>query len=295
MDKLLRTLVALDLTATDRPVLKMTKVLTEPLGIGNLYVLHVMPDFTAPKHSDVEFHKLFSPNYPVDEKIKNKLFLDVEDALGNIPYLEMEVDVVEGKPYEKLLHWLEVKQIDLLVLGHKKNSLGSGITGKRTARKANVNILFVPEKIKHPITNILVPIDYSELSARAMQQALAISKEMENSTVTALHVVDQPSAIYYDPTFETIEFSHLLKDAAVGSYKRFLQEFHLEGRKINPEFVENEMNSFSKHIREFAIENEIGLIIMGAKGHSGLNSLLFGSVTESLLDRCKEIPIMVVR
>ena len=295
MNKLLRTLVALDLTETDKTILKTVKKLTEPMGIGNLYFLHIMPDFTVPKDSDVEFHKLFSPNYPVDEKIKNKLSLDVEEFLGKIPYLEVEVDILEGQPYEKLLHWLEVKQIDLLVLGHKKNSLGSGITGKRTARKANTNILYVPEKLIHPMTNILVPIDYSELSAHALQQALAIAKEMKNARVTALHVTDQPAAIYYDPTYETIEFSHLLKDAAVSSYKRFIKDYHFEGKNINPEFIENEMNSFSKHIREYALENEMGLIIMGAKGHSGLNSLLFGSVTESLLERCKEIPIMVVR
>lgn len=295
MNKLLRTLIALDLSDTDKAILQLTAQLIEPLGIGNLYVLHVMPDFTAPKQVDAEFHKLFSPNYPVDEKVKDKLSLDVQEALGKIPYLELSVDVVEGKPFERLLHWLEVKQIDLLVLGHKQQRLGSGITGKRTARHTPVNVLYVPEHIENPISNILVPIDFSERSARSLEQALKLAKELGTPPVTALHIIDQPSAIFYDPSWETSAFKQVLQDAARESYQRFITTYKLGEKPINPIFIENEMNSFSKHIRQYALENKSGLIIIGAKGHTALNNLLFGSVTESLLERCKEVPILVVR
>ena len=52
---------------------------------------------------------------------------------------------MEGIPYEKLIHWIKVKEIDLLVVGHKEVSDGSGITAKRVARTSKCNVIFVPE------------------------------------------------------------------------------------------------------------------------------------------------------
>jgi hypothetical protein len=75
--------------------------------------------FSAPKQLDVAFQKLFAPEYPIDEKVKDKLSLDAQEILGEEPPFPFKVEVREGKPYEKLLHWIDIKEIQLLVVGRK--------------------------------------------------------------------------------------------------------------------------------------------------------------------------------
>ncbi len=58
------------------------------------------------------------------------------------------VEVREGKPYQKLLHWLCIKDADLLIIGQKKNPGKSELTAKRVARTAPTSVLIVPEKEK---------------------------------------------------------------------------------------------------------------------------------------------------
>ena len=117
----------------------------------------------------MEFHKLFAPEYPVDEKIRDKIALDVQDTFESLKGIDLSIEVREGAPYEKLIHWTDVKDVDLLVVGQKQTSEGSGITAKRVARKSKCNVLFIPEKASSDISNILVPIDFSDNSAKAFK------------------------------------------------------------------------------------------------------------------------------
>ena len=49
------------------------------------------------------------------------------------------------------------------------------------------------------------------------------------------------------------------------------------------------------YIKEYAEENEVDFIVMGAKGHSKVELLLLGSVTEKLLSINNSIPTLIVK
>ena len=290
-----RTLTALDLGAFDSVLMRTVASLAKPLGIAHLYLLHVMPDFTQPAHLDVEFYKLFNPNYPVDEKVRDKVKLDAAEHFGNAPGFEINTEVVEGKPYEKLIHWTEVKLIDLLVVGHKKISQGSGITAKRVARHTGTHVFYVPEEPAPSIRRLLVPLDFSDHGAKALRTATRLAASLEEAQVTALHVVPQPAAVFYEPAWESGAFQHALTESAQKSYRKFIEDHGLEEEAIEVRFLDDDYNSISRHVHEFAQTDGSDMIVIGAKGHTALNSLLFGSVTESLLERCRDRLILVVR
>mgnify|MGYP006312775791 FL=1 len=119
-------MAALDLSAMDQQLLAYLSEVGPLIGTQKVYFLHAIPDFTAPENVDVEFHKLFNPEYPIDEKIRDKIAADVQDSFDGLPGLEFAIEVVEGKPYEQLLHWARIKEVDLVVVGNKKVSEGSG-------------------------------------------------------------------------------------------------------------------------------------------------------------------------
>jgi len=181
------TMVAMDLSEMDEHVLGFTKLISKALDIKKLDAIHIIPDLLIPENADLQFHQLFGIGYPLDERIKDKIDEQVAPVFGDNG-VETTINVVEGKPYEKLLHWAEVKDSNLVVVGKKSKSSGSGITAKRVARKVKCNVLFVPEKAPKAIKKILVPIDFSENSARAMLKAYELSQSLENVELTCLYI-----------------------------------------------------------------------------------------------------------
>ena len=290
-----RTLVALDLSEMDRRLLAHTAALRGPLAMEKIYFVHIIRDLNMPRNAEVQFIKLFAPEHPIDEQVRKKLNLDVEAALGENGSSTTQIEVIEGKPYEKLIHWTQVKEIDLLVVGRKIQSKGSGITARRVARKAGCNVLFVPENATDNIRRIIVPIDFSENAARALRTALRLKTQLKAPTVQALYIVDMPPGDYYMEPRESSGFRMILLDSARSAYRDFLQKYHLDGNAVEGVFLENNFVNVAAHINQYAREQEADLIVVGAQGHTALENFLYGSVTESLVERSRETPILIVR
>ncbi len=289
-----RILVALDLSTMDDELIRYSSFISKQLDIEKIYFLHIIPDFTMPKNVSVEFHKLFNPEYPVDEKVRDKLAENIQACFGETPGVDIQVEVIEGNPYKKLMHWLEVKNIDLLIVGHKNESEGSGITAKRVARKSKASVIFVPENATKKVQNILVPMDFSEYSARALQTALKFKNPLNEISVKAFYAVGMPPPNYYLEDLQNEGFRRLLMDAAEEHYENFLKKYDLPASKIQPTFIEDDLNSPAKWIEDFAKNNPTDLIVMGAKGHSAWEHFIYGSVTETLVGKFREKPVWVV-
>jgi nucleotide-binding universal stress UspA family protein len=290
-----RALVALDLSKLDREVLQFFAHNSAALGIDKAYFVHIIQDFTMPANIDVEFQKLFAPEYPVDEKVRDKIGLDVAEALSRGQALEHVIEVIEGKPYEKLVHWVKVKEIDLLVVGKKSVSEGSGITARRVVRNTECNVLFLPGGQLKPVRNIIVPLDFSERSQRAIAVARRISQRLPEAILHGLYVVDLPPEDYYAQSRPGTGYRGILLESAHEAYQSFLRENDLPDDLFEMSFIENESYNIAQHIEAFAAEKEAPLIVMGARGHTPLEAFFFGSVTEKLLDRLSLAPVLVVR
>lgn len=295
MQKFRRVLTALDLSKQDKVLLRFLSINASLLGIDKTYFLHIMPDFSAPKQLDVAFQKLFAPEYPIDEKVRDKLCLDAKEILGEDCPFSFDVEVIEGKPYEKLLHWTNVKEINLLIVGKKDISEGSGITAKRVARNTKNNILFVPIDSTPDINRILVPLDFSQHSFNAIQTALALKAKDDNLSVEAVYVVDLPPEDYYSRSKSGTGYRGILLESAQSAFETFINEYNINPNHFKMTYLENTSNSVVHHLKMAAEQQEGTLVLMGAKGHSPFETFLFGSVTEKLVGIPLKSPILIVR
>lgn len=295
MQRFRRILVALDLSAADRHMLRYLAANARLLGVEKAYFVHIMPDFTLPKQVDVEFQKLFAPEYPVDEKARDKLGFDVQEAFEDDVPFEYSIEVIEGKPYDKILHWAKVKEADLLVVGKKETSEGSGITARRVARNARCNILFIPDGSYTEADNIVVPIDFSNHSLHALQLGLALKGRREETSIHGIYIVDLPPEDYYTQSRPGTGYRGILMESAKVAYDGFVRDNNLPAGRIDMAFLENKRHDIAGHIEDFALEKENSMIIMGAKGHSPFQTFLFGSITEKLAERFNKLPLLVVR
>jgi nucleotide-binding universal stress UspA family protein len=183
-----RALLALDLSETDDTILRYFAYLQPIMQTRQVYFLHIMPDFINPQKEEAVFQKLFNPEHPIDEKMREEITGQVEKQFGKLKNISLAVEVIEGKPYEKLIHWTKVKDIDLLVTGIKKVSEGSGITPRRVARHSECSILFVPREAALSVQRILVPMDFSENSLRALRTAIDLSREVPDALENLIKV-----------------------------------------------------------------------------------------------------------
>lgn len=146
--------------------------------------------------------------------------------------------------------------------------------------------------LQHP-RHILAPVDFSELSALALQYADALSR-CSGARITVLHASSFEAPPYF--TQGQIEELRARLRAAQRQAERDLRDF--VRKALGPEAALPEVRVVEGRPTETILRTaaEIGadLIAMGTHGRSGWNRLMLGSVTERVL-RESSIPVLTVR
>ncbi len=287
-----KVIIAADLSETDDNLIFYTQLLTQQTGLEKLYLAHIIPNMLVPENSKMAFEQMFQSDIPIQEKVRDTLSNKFKQYFSDST-IEPGFEVLEGNAYKKLLELIEQKGADLLVVGKKKHSEGSGITAKRITRKAPCHILFIPEEIPEKIQNIVVPVDFSENSARALKAAYALKPE--TAKITALNVVRILYTDYYIGLDQNKVFRNSMQEQAMQAFVDFEQKYALEDMGLQKEVIINEYNNVSSQLNDYLQEHKAELVVMGAQGHTALQSFLLGSVTESFIDRTPDVPVLVIR
>ena len=134
------------------------------------------------------------------------------------------------------------------------------------------------------VKEILVPIDFSEVSDEALEFAKVIAEKFQ-AELHVLHVVE-------DPILNAPTTSDAFRDERIEKCTGQLDElFDDEDRQRFHVIPVVRCGPATETILEYVSEKTVDLIVMGAKGRSALASMLMGSVAEDLM---KEAPCPVV-
>lgn len=147
-------------------------------------------------------------------------------------------------------------------------------------------------------SNILLPVDGSELSHKAVSECIALVKG-SGAKVTLTHVVShfhlhqQPWA-QARALHEQIEKEHEeeARQAAQAMIDKLAQRFKTDGLEVESLVVVGDQ-PYEEIINQ-AEKLKCDLIVMASHGHMGLNAVLLGSETVKVLTHSK-IPVLVVR
>ena len=296
MEMFNRIMVALDHTYFDREILQFVNQMTALVNPEKIYFVHVDRNLEMPDYLNFEYSQSNTAVItPKDELLKETIKKEVIKHCGYWDNNLMKIIIAEGRPLHELLHWSKVKKIDLIFVGNKKISEGSGITGNKLAREANCSIMFVPEGAQFPLNNVLIPFDFSGNADQALKTGLLIKKMSDDINLTALHVFDVPMFNDYNIS---VNYNELVDEVRVfkeKSFKEYLEKEGLDKCEIKPVLLENANGRTAKYINDYILENKVDFTIIGAKGHSAWDAFLMGSVTEKLLSLNTTNPIMVLR
>lgn len=287
-------MTALDLSEMDEKLIAYSRFIAKTTATKSLRYVHVIPHFILPEPVSSTFVELVQGVDPIEQRVMYKLDKAIQPVANNGKGLKTAIVVLEGKPLDTLLKAADEQKPDLLVVGNKSVSSDSGIIARRIARQTNCSVLFVTEMAETDIERILVPVDFSDTSARALHTAIQLAKKLGEVKIEALHVIDMPMTAYKINRNQQEIMTHL-KDAANAGYKAFLKRHGLDKEAIQLTITVNDVFDVGYYIQETAFHTNADLIIIGAKGHTLFEDFIFGSTTEKLVNKELDIPILVVR
>ncbi len=292
-----QALVALELGSTDASILSYFNYLSNQIPVSVASFIHVLPEVPANVRFDEEVPLSISERFKLDEKILEQLKAEVEAQISPQEHQEITYSIKEGDPLEHLLWNAQELKADLLVIGQKSGHGSHGILAKNLARKTQANALIIPEKAKEALHRILIPIDFSDNSARALQTAVAINKQLSTpAQLVALHILDLPNFSTYRISRLPDQVHQMMENSHREELQKFVAKHAPEAQEtIKVELVNKDMPGTAQYICDFAREQHANLLVMGAKGHSKVHLLFLGSVTEKILNLNQTIPTLIVR
>lgn len=140
---------------------------------------------------------------------------------------------------------------------------------------------------------LLVPLDDSPLSEKALEHAL---EKHDAAEITVIHVLDFVDAGYGAPMESTLP----------GYWKQWYENAQEEAESLFEDAqdvaddydvtldTEAVVGQPGRTIVEYADENDIDHIVMGSHGRTGLSRLILGSVAENVVRRAHS-PVTIVR
>ena len=143
--------------------------------------------------------------------------------------------------------------------------------------------------------HILLATDGSDLSAKAVQHALALAK-VSSAQVTALNVTPIYARSYFEGSIadpaEVARIEKSWNEAAQAVVDKVVAEGAAMGVPVNAKVVQSDL--VAESILHAAEKEKCDLIVMASHGYKGLKRLLLGSETQYVLTHAT-IPVLVLR
>lgn len=291
MYQLNKLLVCLDLTDMDDMLIKYSSFLAHLLGSEKVIFMHTIQS----QHIAEELMEYFPDmEEPLEDLIKKELNEKVKANFDKSAEVEQEIKVVEGSPTDMVLKEADNQDVDLAVLGKKTGFKGQGILTDKIVRLVHCSVLILPETSRPSMDQVLVPVDFSKYSQMALKQANELAKKSDAS-ITCQNVYSIPTH-YFPYISSSKNLDKPMLDHAKKEYKKFLRKAGREVPKNIPcEYTKDEGQDPAQKIYDFAVKNQIDLIVIGSKGVTDTASYLIGSTAEKLTSHDKHIPILIFK
>jgi nucleotide-binding universal stress UspA family protein len=158
-----------------------------------------------------------------------------------------------------------------------------GTTTERIIQNSEKPVLVIKEDDTFNVKTILCPVDFSNPSKRALNNAIIIARRLE-AKLLVLSVSEEETSTWFSSKEELDKENTERFENNKESFAQFLKEFKF----MDLEWVKLErMGNPSQEILNTIVANNVDLLIMGTAGRSGLNRLVIGSVTEKVI---REVP-----
>lgn len=264
-----RLLVATDLTArSDRAMQRAFMLSAE--HHAELDVLHVIQEHWSSSVLDAMEQ---AARHSIGEQI---------DAIHPDRDVRYSGVIVQGQDYAEIIRRSAEIDADLIILGihrHQSRELFRGTTAERVVRFGNLPVLVVRSPTAKPYARLVVAVDLSIHSLKALKLATDISKRADIYSVHALH---EPFRAFLGPDTRAELVGHKQREC-VSMLEREIETLRHQSERAHKYHAVMRIGEVRSVIRNSIAELDADLVIVGTHGRTGISHAVLGSVAEDLL------------
>lgn len=284
-------LVGLDNSEMDDTLIDYVIRFSQRYKITHAYFINVQKSLDLPSEILEKYPDLIAPkDEQVSKIIEDKIKKSDSGAL-NCTYT---IEVIEGNATEQILKRSRQKEVDLIILGKKLSTEGSGISAGKIVKLSHCSVFFIPEVVLDQPENLIVPVDFSPSSKIALEQAIFLSKQNPDIKVSCVHFYEVPSGYHYSGK-DYDEFAELMKTNAEKLYQEFIKKIDTAGMNLTCDFILDKSDNVAKQIYKYAVKKHSSGIVMGSRGRTAAASFVLGSVTEKLIHINEHLPLFIAK
>lgn len=284
-------LVGVDFTpgsaAALRHAVRLAKESGAAIGPGGVSIraMHVINTYVV-----VDLERALSP---MQKNIQASLeaearreWLKFDPALPDKELIELVIRV--GNPAAALVEEATASRADLLALGiHRAPGAESGVgtVAGMCVRKSTCPVLLVRPEQPTPFRRVMACVDMSGVSRRVVLDAARLAR-VENAALDIVHVFEPPwrQLHYFAPMPENSpEFQAGYRALMTSKLREFFEPLKAQLEGLTCQFKLEEHRSAGRGIIEYAVKNDVDIIVLGTHGRNGLKEVLLGSTAERLL------------
>ncbi len=267
-----RLLMATDLSARSDRALERAVALGREHG-AKLTVVHVVDEGLPASLADAQ------------EKAAKQAIHEHIDRLAASNGPDISVEVFFRRPYVDLLEMSEKTEAEMIILGmHREDAFKDmfrGTTAERVIRGGSVPALLVKDRVSGSYRRIMVGVDFSVYSRRAVGFAV---KFVPNGEFHLVHAYDVPfkGFLYGHDTRREVTKQHQLefKQMIDEEMATFLASVEVTAPTLKPVMQEGTVREVI-HRQMGRLEPD--LLVIGTHGRTGVAHAFLGSVAEDLL------------
>jgi len=183
----------------------------------------------------------------------------------------------------------------LLVMGVEgvTKSKGAGPVARGAVQRAGTDVLLVQQGHSGPFTTVVVAVDFSPTSKRALEQAVRFATQ-DGAGLHIVHAYASPWGHKLNKPGEVPELEKALRAGMEQKLREFAAPLSHEMQYLKPVYTLVQHDTAAHGISAYARQVGADLVIMGKRGQTNLRDLLLGSTAERLL-RTAPCSVLAVR
>ncbi len=226
---------------------------------------------------------------PDIETLQNQVRQQLPGPVARITH----VDVQNDTGVASILRTARDDELDLIIVGRRLPSeqIGIGSAFARLARKSPCSVLVVPTGSHPHLERLLVAVDFSDNSKRALEQAVQIA--CGSGAERPQLIVHSNSTVGYGYAKLGLTLSSAISQREEVTQKK-LEEFvaNVDTCDCDVELIPTCSEQDENAILEVAVSRKMDLVVLGSRGVSAM--VLLGSTTEKALIH-SVLPVLIVK
>jgi nucleotide-binding universal stress UspA family protein len=270
MKLLNKILLPVDFDDQAKQIIETGRVLHESFH-SHIILLHVLPERLNKQHIGKLVKKAAHTNL---DSLKQQLIdADVEDVETVIQY---------GSVFDKTIDVAEEKEANAILMGPGGENVSDGnyigTSVEKVIRKTNIPVWLVKKEATN-IKRILCPVDFSEPSKRALNNAIMLAENF-GAELNILSVFEPETSYSRWIKADLEDENKKAYQTFLEQYDKFLEAFDFKNIKWKKLVVQGVIDEqIIRNVRD----HQPDLLIMGTTGRTGLGRILIGSVTEKVI------------